>query len=292
MSRHTYDGVTLEEAKAKVRAAHTDGSKVEVISAEEVSRPGFGGFFAKTRYEIVVEVDDEDPASAYTLNSASGGLQALLAAEDAADGYEKPAAPDRFEQVIAGLRDLTDGTEDTTTDRYGLDLFQPSPVDVLERAVQVPVISKRPGDLVVLVGRPDDVVAAAKTLSRGGRYADVRPGGEATIRSAEPVVDRRSSLHARAAAVERERPVYVAYGVAAAGYADLESVSPDELWLVVDAAMKPEDTAAWARPLIAAQHVDGLIVIRASETLTPGTVNLLQVPVGYVDGKPADTPTL
>ncbi|MFE6967036.1 hypothetical protein ACFVAJ_18130 [Agromyces sp. NPDC057679] len=299
MSRHTFEAETLEAAKQKVREAFPGGG-VTVVSADRVGRPaGVPGFtkqlFAKPRYEIVVDVEDE-LVPAHLFAEDSSGLYALLTAEDAADGHDPEPARDPFGAVIGNLHALADLDDEPASvsplEPAGFEQLFTSRAELLARTVQVPVISKRAGDLVVVVGRPDDAVQAVKALSRSGRYAELRPAGSAALRGAEPVSDRRGALTARAAAVERDRPVYVAYGAGIGGTVDLDDISPDQLWLAVDASAKPDDTAAWAAPLIRRYDVEGLIVSGVSATLSPATVNLLNVPVGYVDGKPADAPRL
>ncbi|HET9518789.1 MAG TPA: hypothetical protein VFO77_13800, partial [Actinoplanes sp.] len=53
------EGPAIEPLLAQVREEY--GSAVRIISADKVRSGGFGGFFAKQRYELSVEVPDETP---------------------------------------------------------------------------------------------------------------------------------------------------------------------------------------------------------------------------------------
>lgn len=65
----------------------------------------------------------------------------------------------------------------------------------------------------------------------------------------------------------------------------LASLAADQLWVVADARRKAEDTAAWLGELRETLAVDALAVVGAADTLSPGTVNGLGLPVGWQDGR-------
>ncbi|WP_299036239.1 hypothetical protein [uncultured Pseudokineococcus sp.] len=58
MTTVVLEGDGMEELLARVAAEHGEGARV--VRAERVRVGGVGGFFARQRYEVVVEVDDED----------------------------------------------------------------------------------------------------------------------------------------------------------------------------------------------------------------------------------------
>ncbi|HEU5084066.1 MAG TPA: hypothetical protein VFU14_12055, partial [Acidimicrobiales bacterium] len=56
-----FDGDTLEAALARVAEEHGPGARI--TQAEKVRTGGLAGFFARERYEVTVEVDDESRGS-------------------------------------------------------------------------------------------------------------------------------------------------------------------------------------------------------------------------------------
>ncbi|MHA7209584.1 hypothetical protein [Arthrobacter sp. MDT1-65] len=106
------------------------------------------------------------------------------------------------------------------------------------------------------------------------------------------VDDRNSAVTARADGVLANVPAVVAYGlgsqsIAAAAARNFSALGADQLWLVVDAACKPDDMAAWAGAVRKTVPVHALAVVNTTGTMTPATVNELGLPVGFVDGAPA-----
>ncbi|MFK4484182.1 MULTISPECIES: hypothetical protein [unclassified Curtobacterium] len=129
----------------------------------------------------------------------------------------------------------------------------------------VPAVRSADGDLVLLVGRPNDVDAAAGLFAV--RHA-LRPTDAA---------DRRSAILARADGVRDGHAV-----LAVAAWDDRatgERVEADQVWVVVDVGRKPEDSAAMVSAVVARLPVAGVVAIGAGETATPESVHLLGVPV-------------
>jgi hypothetical protein len=129
----------------------------------------------------------------------------------------------------------------------------------------VPAVRSADGDLVLLVGRPNDVDAAAGVFAV--RHA-LRPTDAA---------DRRAGILARADGVRDGRAV-----LAVAAWDDhgtIEGLAPDQVWVVVDAGRKPSDSAALLAAVAERVHVAGVVAIGAGETATPESVHLLGVPV-------------
>ncbi|MGG7307015.1 hypothetical protein ACQXVK_07430 [Curtobacterium sp. AB451] len=138
---------------------------------------------------------------------------------------------------------------------------------VAARAIVRPVPSVRSadGDLVLLVGRPNDVDAAAGLFA--ARYA-LRPTDAA---------DRRSGILARAEGVRDGSAL-----LAVAAWDDVrttDGLAPDQVWVVVDVGRKPEDAARMLATVAERAPVAGVVAIGAGETATPESVDLLGVPV-------------
>ncbi|ROR33392.1 hypothetical protein EDF63_1805 [Curtobacterium sp. JUb34] len=129
----------------------------------------------------------------------------------------------------------------------------------------VPAVRSADGDLVLLVGRPNDVDAAAGLFAV--RHA-LRPTDAA---------DRRSAILARADGVRDGHAV-----LAVAAWDDRatgDRIEADQVWVVVDVGRKPEDSAAMVSAVAAWLPVAGVVAIGAGETATPESVDLLGVPV-------------
>lgn len=83
-TRLLLEGTSLAELMAHVRAEF--GPQARVVRAERVRTGGIGGFFARERYEITVDVPPPPEARPAALRAVpAGGLPALLAAADEAD---------------------------------------------------------------------------------------------------------------------------------------------------------------------------------------------------------------
>ena len=156
----------------------------------------------------------------------------------------------------------------------------------------VPVPLSGVGDLVVLVGLGDDALDTALAMSTTAGGADVRTAGKLSAYGHLHVDGRQGATAARAHAVLTEQTVVVAFGLGRAGdaIAGLQSVaalSADQVWVVVDAGRKPEDSERWVGVLAAELDITAVAVVGASETATPETVNALGLPVGWIDASPA-----
>jgi hypothetical protein len=96
-TRLLLEGPDLDELVTQVREHLGPGARI--VSAERIRSGGFAGFFAKERYEMTVDVPDEDdrPVRAFAHRpaapAAARGIEDLLDAADAADGPDGPPAP-------------------------------------------------------------------------------------------------------------------------------------------------------------------------------------------------------
>jgi hypothetical protein len=148
------------------------------------------------------------------------------------------------------------------------------------------------GDLVALVGLGEDAMDAALAMSMAAGGADVRTAGDLSAYGHLHVDGRQSATAARAHAVMTERTVIVAFGLGKARNAlarvqSVAALSADQVWVVVDAGRKHEDTARWVGVLSAQLNVTAVAVVGASETGSPESVNGLGLPVGWIDARPA-----
>ena len=144
------------------------------------------------------------------------------------------------------------------------------------------------GDLVVLIGLGDDALDTALAMSTAVGGADVRTAGKLSAYGHLHVDGRQGATAARAHAVMTDQTVLVAFGLGKArdALARLQSVaalSADQLWVVVDAGRKQEDSARWVGVLAAQLDIAAVAVVGAADTATPETVNTLGLPVGWID---------
>lgn len=158
----------------------------------------------------------------------------------------------------------------------------------------VPVPLTGVGDLVVLVGLGEDAMDTALAMSMAVGGADVRTAGELSAYGHLHVDGRQGATAARAHAVVTERTVLVAFGLGKARNAlarvpSVAALSADQVWVVVDAGRKHEDTARWVRVLSAQLNISAVAVVGAGETSTPESVNGLGLPVGWIDAGQAAT---
>ncbi len=294
-------GATLESLRDAVRTEFGAGARI--VAAERVTSPGFGGLFRKAHVEATVEVPepgDQPTARVVIADSPEQrvGIAALLADAEAAeariagtdgtratradafasvlDGFQadgittsapRPTRAPSEPDVPAGVDPRLQAAVDAVTEtRSGgpsrvLDTPSPAPVD----RPTAPAVRSADGDLVLLVGRPNDVDAAAGLFAV--RHA-LRPTDAA---------DRRAAILARADGVRDGHAV-----LAVAAWDDLatsDGLQADQVWVVVDVGRKPEDSAAMVSAVASRLPVVGVVAIGAGETATPESADLLGLPV-------------
>lgn len=133
------DGDDLPALMLRVRAEMGPGARI--VKAERIRNGGFAGFFARERYELVVEVPDP-PSARDRWRQGRTGINALLDAADAAEGGPElieaavvdvprvSTSGDTFAQVLESMRDIVGAPEQAGTARNGV------PADaVLDRGV-------------------------------------------------------------------------------------------------------------------------------------------------------------
>lgn len=301
------DAPSLVELTERVEREY--GPRARILSAERVTVGGLRGLFARTYFEAEVEIPDatgaEPGAPAFAMpvptgpavSPASAGAAGIDALLDRAERAE--------ERMHAGLRD--DSVREPAPQPAHVSTERPDFARLLDDIVAVtapeppqapvPTVRAAAGDLVLVVGLGAVALAVARTMA-------VATGGRLAVSGAieEPglprVDDRRTGSAFRADGVQHARGGLIAVGLPAALPVDparleqLRGVPADQVWLVVDAGRKPEDTARWVGAVAAAVPVDALAVVGLAGTATPGTVNELRIPVGWIDTAPATAPTL
>ena len=292
----------------------------EVVTGEVVPDPDI---LAEADAPAAPSAEAAKPAGAPTTHDLKGAaIAALLEEADAAElslhrpgnpglSTESPDFAELLEQLGTGLRGPADapgipssrnrqasGTAAAPASAPVLGVgasaelmagtgtrAEPAPAQVRE---SVPVPLSGTGDLVVLVGLGDDALDTALAMSTAAGGADVRTAGKLSAYGHLHVEGRQGATAARAHAVLTEQTVLVAFGLGKArdALARLQSVaalSADQLWVVVDAGRKQEDTARWVGVLATQLDITAVAVVGAAETATPETVNALGLPVGWID---------
>ncbi|MHA7132040.1 hypothetical protein [Oerskovia turbata] len=269
-------GDSLEAILEDARRAH--GPEARIVSAERIITGGIRGLFGRQHYEAVVEVGSPTSSvrgpdhPARFPEERRVGIAALLDDADDADRLV-PARPGDLDVSTRGdgfAAMLDELIADTALPEVGRGPAGPGP-------------SRAPGDLVALVGLGGDAVEAARAMrARTGLLAGC--AGLARDDDAPRVEDRRAATEARARGVRAGTATAVAVGTApdlVDALRVLDELSPEQVWVVVDASRKHADTAAWVDTLRAAVHVHAMVVVGASLTRTPETVRLLGLTEGW-----------
>ncbi len=292
--------VTVEVPERRRRAAHSrrDAQNSPERSDEtDLAAPGGRQDQPdlQARLGIAALLDDADAAEARfqsdpepTLSTVSEDFAHLM------DELTFQAEPDPVPIVLTATRIRASAAP----------VVSPSASSVAEPTTPSTVVP-RPlsghGDLVLLIGLPDAALQIAHSMAISGS-GEVFIAGTVRSMGAERADDRRTALSARARGVEAGRTGYVAFGLGgnladpitlvAALAETLAPIEADQVWLVVEAGRKPSDTARWAAAVGAITPIDAIAIVGASTTATPGTVDELGLPIGWIDGAPATATTL
>jgi hypothetical protein len=280
------------------------GPAARIIRAERIQTGGLFGIGATTTYEVVVEVD-ADPALHKAANDRVGSfgvasvrrsgasrrnLRDLLAEADRADDARPSGAvraidakPD-FDAILGKM--VREDADDTGASVTGADKEEES---AGPRVKATPRPSTTPGDLIILAGMRDQPLYTAwSMISQLQDGAELLTAGDHRYNGVSHVfLDSVEVKKAQTLAAGGGRPLLIAFSFGQRGASKLSmlaSVRPNQLWLVVDAAHKPEDTASWVRRACRYSVPDALAVQGTTDTATPESVNALKVPVGWVDG--------
>lgn len=271
------EGSSLEELGARVRAEC--GPYAEIIAAEKVTVGGIRGFLARHHFEVTVSIPDAPRDGIHLLDlPARVGIAALL---DDADRQEALVHVERMPVAAESV-----STNSALFDELmgSLDFSGPPPP-----RGPAPRLLTGAGDLVLLIGVWRDPLRVARAMAAPSGAAVSVAGGVLAPGSSR-IEDRRGATEARAVGVRREHGTLVALGLGPAqdatiATADLvRAIGADQVWVVVDASRKTEDTAAWVQAMAEIVPLDALAVLGRHQTLTPESIGTLGLPVGWVDG--------
>lgn len=307
------EGRSLDELLRE--AAQVYGSAARIVRAERVLDPGVAGFLGRRHLEVTVEVPDGTvPPSTRTQRGPGvhvlgdrAGILALLETADRVEDDVNGAAAGPTASAHARTTTPTPTAATVSTESPDLSevltrLAAAAPDDRPPVAV-VPAPLRAPGDLVLVLGVGDaarDVTASMATAAehagdRVVRYsAGAAPAAGATDDrgSDRRMASRWDAAEARAHAVEAGATVVTAYdlGSPVAGLPHLEGAAvlgADQVWVVVDARHKADETQEWVGLVVGALEVDALAVVGAGDSRSAHTVNGLGLPLGWLDGLPA-----
>ena len=311
-TRFQLEGPNLADLKTRVLAEH--GTEARIVAAERVTVGGIRGFFARQHYEVTVEIGpnpDERRRGAHSRLDLPTrlGIAALLEEVDDAEAriHARPrteamstSSPD-FATLMdeltfsAGLPPVASPREREHGDgpEHGDD--REFDFGTVESASSLPPLAaphplSGAGDLIVLIGLHDDPVTLAQSMLPAVGSAEIRVAGALEGPGLEPTWDRRSVLASRAAGVARGHSLLVAFGLGS-GVGDdvrarakaIATIGADQIWGVVDAGRKADDTLNWVRAMQAYVHIDALAVVGSASTNSPGTVNEIGIPIGWED---------
>jgi hypothetical protein len=281
-------GTSLEQLRARVAAEYA--SEARILSAELVTVGGIRGFLARRHYEVTVEIpgQPDDPQRFPAQLSAGAGIVALLADAEAAEAKfqteaRQPSVSTDSDLFTALVEDLKVATGVASLGgRHAL--------------AWVPAPASNPGDLTVVLGLGDDALRVARSMAKhleGADFGDlrVRTAGPLHEAGLAPVTSRTDAVALRAAGVEGNHSVFVAYGLGSGALPrpwipSLRDLGADQVWVAVDARHKHQDTARWVAHVQSEAAVYGLAVEGAAGTASPESVNELGLPIGWVDGQP------
>ncbi|NYJ18778.1 hypothetical protein [Glaciibacter psychrotolerans] len=294
------------------------GASARIVAAERITQGGIGGFLAKHFVEVTVEVEAvATPTVGMALPNRAGIAALLIEADDAEDLLHGTGVP---KPVLSTSSADFDALYDGLNDLVGPAPVEPAPLDPAPLAATVaeqlggpagtvassatfpvgfpamprlpvpapiPAVKNGIGDLVLIIGLRTDSLRVAHSLAGRAGPAAVCVGGSIVLDNVLAVTDRRTALRARAEAVRSERSGFVAYGIepGADWGADIAALEADQVWVVVDAGRKHEDTQAWVSIVAASGGIDAVAVLGLAMTTTPETVSQLGAPVAWADGR-------
>ncbi|MDP5226324.1 MULTISPECIES: hypothetical protein [Arthrobacter] len=274
--QYLLEGRSLDALTRK--ALELYGPTARIVHAERVLDGGLAGLMGRRHIEATVHVPGTAkpaPPSAAVPHLLDGraGIAALLEDADRAETALHPTSPAVSTQAPVF---------DDLLRRLRADTGEP----------RVPALPGTAGELVLVVGRGGTALDVVRSI------AAREPQQWALATAGDLVADwphleiTRDAIAARADAVERSRAVLTAFSLGpldalAHSLGIAATLTPDRVWLAVDARHKPDETAEWVQAASSLLAVDALAVVGAGETRTPHTVNGLGIPVGWVDGSPA-----
>jgi hypothetical protein len=175
LSLQRCEGKNLESVLEEVRTRF--GDTVTIVEANRLRKGGVGGFFAKERFEVVVDVNDEDgptevPAE-YGLEATEDFCDRLLSMADEVSD-EAPAPPMPKPTVSTEQRDFSAVLNSITRHMDAQPVAQPVAQSAAP-AVRIPVPEPKPpidNRALARIGLPEDLRRAALTHPAPAAGAD------------------------------------------------------------------------------------------------------------------------
>ena len=205
MSQQRYEGASLQSVLAEVRERW--GEDVSIVEANKVRRGGLGGFFAKERYEVIVEADEDKPAPAPAAAPASTPgvpfADRLLSLADGVDDTVPTVSTEQadFATVLAAIRRQAEGEPEAPAPA------ESAAVDRLEIPRPEPVVA-HPAPAVTRNERPAPVISPAARHHGVSSGALVRLGLPKEIVQRVPVgTDAGAALFRMAAQLPQPPPL-------------------------------------------------------------------------------------
>ncbi len=211
---------------------------------------------------------------------AKTGLDALLDDADGEDtvSYQQPNDGFPVSTSSREFANILDELESVTATPAPNEPAKPLPV---------PGLLSSQGDLVVVIGLGQDALPVARAMAATVGRAEVAASGTLDATGLARVADRRDALLARARGVERRETLFVAVGITSGGVhassqaTAIAQLRADQIWAVVDASRKAEDTARWVRKVSSVVQLDAVVGIERDATMTPETITTLGLPVTW-----------
>ncbi len=277
--RLPFDELSPDELSARVQSEF--GASARIVSASEVRVGGVGGFFARRYLDIVVDV--ARASESQPKGPTAVGLAALL---DQADRVERAEIPPVGVPMIPAVSTQTDDFARLMSDLHS---YAEVPNAGMIVSAGAPMLHDTPGGIALFIGLGDDATLVARALARGIVASDLRMGGRIFGDALPRVDDRRQAAAFRASCIRSDSVGLLAWGIGLGasdvqtGLPMLRAIDADQIWIVVDASRKSEDTAAWVTLVRGGVPAQAIAVLHGVETRSPETASQLGLPLGWSD---------
>jgi hypothetical protein len=307
------EGLDRDELIAGIRATY--GDQVLITEIATVRRGGVLGLFAHELFRVSFDPDGVAPAyssddyqpaaysaAIYSPAYPAGGYPPATypPARDAPGGHHSAAEAVEAVEAVEAAEPPAGSDEGSGRHRARAESVAQHPsaaVGRIERMVEqlpiAPPLPRTAGAVVVLVGAPEQLAAAAELVAAELHLASESIWLTGPVTSRPRVIAGPTDAVTQAARLRTgTTPSLVTIELTPGlpgqpfGWAPqlLAALAPAAVWAVVDAGRKVEDLRAELAPL---GLIDALVVVGAARTATPGTVWDLEIPIALVDGRPA-----
>ena len=151
-TRLLLEGPDITELLARVRTEH--GESARIVKAEKLRVGGFAGFFARQRYEVMLEIDDVAPVADEPTVRAAVTVTMATAPTASATSVQLAAAPTSLEE-LAALADRAD-TAELVESRLTATARPGTPAETLPDRVPGRALSTESDDFAAVLSRLTD----------------------------------------------------------------------------------------------------------------------------------------